>query len=104
MDGEPGVHLTGIGRTGFGPSLLGKKFVAETESDHQCAARFQKIATNHAAPPAITREARWMAFMILGYVPQRHKWPFIAVRICASVGLGVFERSSELLMIMPLKQ
>ena len=33
-----------------------------------------------------------MAFRMRGYVPQRHKWPFIAERICDFGGLGRFRK------------
>ena len=39
-----------------------------------------------------------------GYVPQRHRWPFIAVRIWASVGFFVVASRSAAWIIMPFWQ
>src|SRR6478672_5835711 len=55
-------------------------------------------------PFAITAAAFWMAVRIRGYVPQRHRWPFIAVRICASVGRLVVARRSAAWIIIPFWQ
>ena len=38
------------------------------------------------------------------YVAQRHRLPFIAVSICASVGFGVFFSSAAAAMIWPAWQ
>ena len=38
------------------------------------------------------------------YVPQRHRLSESAVRICASLGLGLLLRSAAVVMTMPLMQ
>jgi hypothetical protein len=51
---------------------------------------------------AIAFEARRIADRIRGYVPHRQICPFIADRICVSVGCGVLNNNSAPLMICPL--
>jgi hypothetical protein len=46
----------------------------------------------YALPPLA---AILMAALIRRYVPHRHRFPDIAVSICASVGRGVLLRSAE---------
>jgi hypothetical protein len=106
VDGQPRVDLLGIRRSGNTAPIFRGQRLAKAETDDESATGFEEIAANYAAhaTPAMAREARWIALMTRGYVPQRHRWPFMAVRICASVGCGTFESSSEALMIIPLKQ
>src|SRR4029079_12640158 len=103
MNGEPSVDLPRVGRSSFGSTLLRGQNIGEIESDDQRSAGFEEIASKgHRAPPAITVDARSIALRIRGYVPHRQRWPFIAVRICASVGLGVFASNSADFTIIPL--
>ena len=59
---------------------------------------------HHAPPFAITAAAFWIAVRILGYVPQRHRCPFIAVRIWSSDGFFVVARRSAAWIIIPFWQ
>ena len=64
-----------------------------------------KEARHVYAPPfAITAAAFWIAVRILGYVPQRHRCPFIAVRIWSSDGFFVVARRSAAWIIIPFWQ
>src|SRR4029078_10644220 len=87
----------------------------EAEADDQGAAAFQeRLAaelllmqeTRHGyLPPfAITEAACLIAVKIRGYVPQRQRWPFIAVRIWSSVGFFVVESRSAAWIIIPFWQ
>jgi hypothetical protein len=116
MDSKPSVEpvLIGLVRPGDESDSilpLSEQRTAPTETDDEGATGFQQIAARkrrssergaHFGGTEVVCEARTIAFRIRGYVPQRHKCPFIADRICASVGLGTFDRSSEALMIIPL--
>src|SRR4051812_33886939 len=105
MNGKPSIHLLEIQRTrGAGCALLlAKQCIAQRKADDKRAAGFHKVAPGtHLDTAFITREARWIAFKTRGYVPQRQRWPFMADRICDSLGCGVFDNSSDALMIMPL--
>jgi hypothetical protein len=116
MDRKPSVKpvLIGLVRPGDESDSilpLSEQRTAPTETDDEGATGLQQITARklrsfecgaHFDATEVICEARTIAFRILGYVPQRHKWPFIADRICASVGLGTFDRSSEALMIIPL--
>src|SRR4029079_8106394 len=64
----------------------------------------QQVGHGYFPPFAITAAAFWIAVRIRGYVPQRHRWPFIAVRICASVGRLVVARRSAAWIIIPFWQ
>ena len=79
--------------------ILREQRVAQVEADDQRAAGLQKISPANHTGTSRHRDATPAAWpsMIRGYVPQRHRCPFIAVRICASVGRGVFESSSDAL-------
>ena len=93
------------GRVVRGPCRLGGK-PADAEADHERAAPAQERLArelalgqntcigghvhhllricrrgHHAPAFAITAAAFWIAVRIRGYVPQRHRCPFIAVRI-----------------------
>jgi hypothetical protein len=48
--------------------------------------------------------ALWIASRMRWYVAHRHRLPFIAAVICASVGDGFFARSAAALMIWPAWQ
>ena len=61
-------------------------------------------AGHHAPPFAITAAAFWIAVRILGYVPQRHRCPFIAVRIWSSDGFFVVASRSAAWIIIPFWQ
>src|SRR6185436_16538392 len=115
VDGDPGIELVRIrckrtaNRTGWW--LLPVDRRCEREADEQRAAGLEEVTSGkrrggrvaaHRPPPAIARAARWIAVMMRGYVPQRHRWPFMAVRICSTVGWGFLESSSAPLMIWPL--
>ena len=66
---------------------------------------FSGIKPGHHAPPfAITAAAFWIAVRILGYVPQRQRCPFIAVRIWSSDGFFVVARRSAAWIIIPFWQ
>src|SRR5207244_10218724 len=113
---DPGIELIAVrlrGALGCARELAGVLRECRgrnREADDERAAGFQKLAPRkslrsevaHRPPPAIARPARLMAFIRRGYVPHRQMWPFIAVRISASVGLGFFESSSAALIIWPL--
>jgi len=103
--------LVRAGNESDGILPLSEQRTAPTETDDERATGLQQIAAGklrgferapHFCGTEVVCEARTIAFRIRGYVPQRHKCPFIADRICASVGLGTFDRSSEALMIIPL--
>ena len=81
--------------------------------DHRAAALDERLAREllvqdlghgYFPPFAITAAAFWIAVRIRGYVPQRHRWPFIAVRICASVGRLVVASRSAAWIIIPFWQ
>ena len=61
-------------------------------------------ARHHAPPFAITAAAFWIAVRILGYVPQRQRCPFIAVRIWSSDGFFVVASRSAAWIIIPFWQ
>ena len=65
---------------------------------------FEHLGHGYFPPFAITAAAFWIAVRIRGYVPQRHRWPFIAVRICASVGRFVVASRSAAWIIIPFWQ
>ena len=81
--------------------------------DHRAAALEERLAREllvehlghgYFPPFAITAAAFWIAVRIRGYVPQRQRWPFIAVRICASVGRFVVASRSAAWIIIPFWQ
>ena len=65
---------------------------------------FEDLGHGYFPPFAITAAAFWIAVRIRGYVPQRQRWPFIAVRICASVGRLVVASRSAAWIIIPFWQ
>ena len=87
---------------------------ADGEADeHRAAALDERLAREllvqhlrhgYFPPFAITAAAFWIAVRIRGYVPQRQRWPFIAVRICASVGRFVVASRSAAWIIIPFWQ
>src|SRR4051794_2412668 len=105
-DRKPGIDLIRVKgpvareRADRRPPLLHTQTPRKTESDNQRAAALderlagelllvKKARHGYAPPFAITAAAFWIAVRILGYVPQRHRWPFIAVRIWSSDGFFV---------------
>ena len=62
--------------------------------------------TSHVYAPsfAITFAACWIAVRILGYVPQRQRCPFIAVRIWSSDGFFVVASRSAAWINIPFWQ
>ena len=64
----------------------------------------EHLGHGYFPPFAITAAAFWIAVRIRGYVPQRQRWPFIAVRICASVGRFVVASRSAAWIIIPFWQ
>jgi len=73
VDRDPRVDLSQI-RTRRRAALLTKQLVAEAETDNEGTACLQEFAPGaHFATPFIICDARWTAFRIRGYVPQRHK-------------------------------
>jgi len=72
VDGEPGIDLFRIGRTGLfttlrGAALLRAQNAAQREAHHHRAAGFEKLTPlYHFVTTAIAREARCTAWMILG--------------------------------------
>ena len=87
---------------------------SDAEADDQRAAALDErlarellvehLGHGYFPPFAITAAAFWIAVRIRGYVPQRHRWPFIAVRICASVGRFVVASRSAAWIIIPFWQ
>jgi hypothetical protein len=63
-----------------------------------------ELGHGYFPPFAITAAAFWIAVRIRGYVPQRQRWPFMAVRICASVGRLVVASRSAAWIIIPFWQ
>ena len=111
---EPVQRRVVAGRRDGRAGLARDRRAAEAEThDHRAAAlderRARELLVQHLRhryfPPfAITAAAFWIAVRIRGYVPQRHRWPFIAVRICASVGRFVVASRSAAWIIMPFWQ
>ena len=64
----------------------------------------EHLGHGYFPPFAITAAAFWIAVRIRGYVPHRQRWPFIAVRICASVGRFVVASRSAAWIIIPFWQ
>src|SRR5205085_3229372 len=64
----------------------------------------EKTRHRYFPPFAITAAACLIAVRIRGYVPQRQRWPFIAVRIWSSVGFFVVESRSAAWIIIPFWQ
>ena len=113
VDSKPRVEqllfrLAGPERQRDADGLLCAGTQRQRKSDEQRATGFQEIAPREfdrarlVAHFATSREARRMALRMRGYVPQRHKCPFIAVRISSSLGRGLRARSSAALIVMPL--
>src|SRR5262245_45184500 len=105
---DPAVKVAGIR---LRPTLAGPRKLTwvlrergrdHCETDNERAAgleeltagKFREEVVAHRVPPVIASPARLMAFIRRGYVPHRQMWPFMAVRISASVGFGFFDRSS----------
>ena len=93
----------------------GRRSAGEAEPDDQGAAALEERRAGelplagdsvivYAPAFAITAAAFWIAVRIRGYVPQRHRCPFIAVRICASVGRFVVASRSAAWIIIPFWQ
>src|SRR3954465_2599433 len=120
---EPGVELARVegpvalelGIAGRLGRLRTEHGAERREADDQRAAALderpaaelllvQKTSHVYAPPFAITAAAFWIAVRILGYVPQRHRWPFIAVRIWSSDGFFVGASRSAAWIIMPFWQ
>jgi hypothetical protein len=102
-------------RIGCGLGCLGADTGADDAEghDHRAAALHERLARellvqqlrhDYFPPFAITAAAFWMAVRIRGYVPQRQRWPFMAVRICASVGRFVVASRSAAWIIIPFWQ
>src|SRR6201999_4495953 len=96
-----------------GVRLPGQPRTHDAEADDQPAALDEGLAREllvhdlghrYFPPFAITAAAFWIAVRMRGYVPQRQRWPFIAVRICASVGRFVVASRSAAWIIIPFWQ
>ena len=102
------LRLTGPERERHADGFLCAGAQRQRKPNEQRATGFQQIAPREfdrarfVAHFATSREARRMALRMRGYVPQRHKCPFIAVRISSSLGRGLCARSSAALIVMPL--
>src|SRR4029079_8870019 len=114
VDGDPRIELLRVRckwtRNRTPGRLLRIDARREGEPDQQRATCLEEVAPGKRRrgrlaahrPPPIARDARWIALIIRGYVAHLHKCPFIAVRICSTVGCGLLESSSAPLMIWPL--
>ena len=111
---ESGEPLLANGSAARCARLAGEPGTREAEADDQRAAALHERlarelllvqeARHHAPPFAITAAAFWIAVRILGYVPQRQRCPFIAVRIWSSDGFFVVARRSAAWIIIPFWQ
>src|SRR6186997_2060732 len=97
MDRDPRVDLVLINavariRIDGRRRLAGERRAEDGEADDQRAAALDELLTaelllmhearhGYLPPFAITAAACLIAVRIRGYVPQRQRWPFIAVRI-----------------------
>src|SRR5262245_58506479 len=97
MDRDPRVNLArvvgSIARVRAISSPRQRRHASRSRAkpDQQHAATLQErlarellvhdLGHRYFPPFAITAAAFWIAVRMRGYVPQRHRWPFIAVRI-----------------------
>src|SRR5262249_10840872 len=123
-DRKPGVARVQVGKPVTGAARVERRVARRSkripgpvhaEADDECAAGLeellprelllvQKTRHRYFPPFAITAAACLIAVRILGYVPQRQRWPFIAVRIWSSVGFFVVESRSAAWIIIPFWQ
>src|SRR5262249_45508292 len=118
VDDDPRVNARLIERAVARKRALRPRSVAgkptEAEPDDQSPTALQEALPgelllvqeprHHLPPFAITAAACLIAVRIRGYVPHRHRWPFIAVRIWSSVGFFVVDSRSAAWIIIPFWQ
>ena len=111
VGGQPLLEANGLSAA---LALPASRAPATREADDQRAAALDerlarelllvRAALSSCTAFAITAAAFWIAVRILGYVPQRHRCPFIAVRIWSSDGFFVVARRSAAWIIIPFWQ